>query len=179
MLDQEKQQMVKVIGLNVIIILAVMRFLIYPLHGAIKSTKNLLSDEVENYRVKQQLLVKYQQAGVARPAAVNSPTIVPRLYEKGIPVAMIQAEVLESLLKKADLYRLTVQNYETPETGGGISVGVVPVIIRVQGPTEGFIEFLQAIQREKKALAVQSMEVRTIGDDTRYDLTIAAFRLLK
>jgi hypothetical protein len=177
--DQDKQQMIKVIGLYVIIILAVMRFLIYPLHGAIKSTKNLLSDEVENYRVKQQLLMKYRQTGVAEPATVNSPTIVPRLYEKDIPVATIQAEVLESLLKKAELYRLTVQNYETPETGEGKSVGVIPVIIRVRGPAEGFIEFLQAIQKEKKALAVQSMEVRAIGADTRYDVTIAAFRLLK
>jgi hypothetical protein len=177
--DQDKQQKIKVIGLYVIIILVMMRFLLYPLHGAVKSTKNVLADEYENYRVKQQLLMKYRQTGVAKPATDNSPTIAPRLYEKGIPIATIQAEVLEVLLKKAELYRLTVQNYEIPEAGGGNSVGVIPVIIRVKGPAEGIIEFLQAIPKEKKALAVQSMEVRTIGNETRYDLTIAAFRLLK
>jgi len=177
--DQDKQQRIKLIGLYVIIILAVMRFLIYPLHGAIKSTKNLLSDEVENYRVKQQLLMKYRQTGVAKPATGDSQAITPRLYEKGIPVATIQAEVLESILKKAGDCKLTVHNYETPEAAGGTSVGVIPVIVRVQGPAEGFMEFLQSIQKEKKALAVQSMEVRAIGNDTRYDLTIAAFRLLK
>ena len=180
MSDQDKQQKIKVIGLYVIIVLAVMRFLLYPLYGAVQSAKTLLADEYANYHAKQQLLVKYRQAGeAARPATVSSQAIVPRLYEKGIPIATIQAEVLESLLKKADLCRLTVQNYETPEAAGGKSMGVIPVVIRVQGSAEGFIQFLQEISKEKKVLSVQSMEVRTIGAETRYDLTIAAFRLLK
>jgi hypothetical protein len=177
--DQDKQQKIKVIGLYIIITLAVLRLLIYPLYGAVKSAKNVLADEYENYRINQQLLAKYRLTGVVKPITAGSPTILPRLYEKGIPIAAIQADVLELLLKKAEFCRLTVQNYETPEAGGGTSVSVVPVIIRVQGPADGFIEFLQAIPKEEKVLAVQSMEVRTIGDNTRYELTIVAFRLLK
>jgi hypothetical protein len=177
--DQDKQQKIKEIGLYIIVILIVMRFLIYPLSGALQRTKNLLTEEYTNYRTKQQLLVKYQQKGVVQLLTVNNPSILPRLYERDIPVARIQAEVLEALLKRAELCQLTVQNYEIPEAGVGKSVGIVPVIVRVQGPAEGFIQFLQDIAKEKKVLVIQSMEVRTMGDNTRYDLTIAAFRFLK
>jgi len=178
MSNQDKQQMFKLIGLYAIILLTVFRFLIYPLSGAVQSAKILLADEYRNYQTKKQLMAKFAQSSEARPDA-GAPDIASRLYGKDIPVAAIQAEVLELLLKKAELHVIAVQNYEMPDTGGGNVVGVVPVVIRAKGATEGFIEFLKDIQKEKKALVVQSMEVRGSGNEAQYNLTIAAFRFVK
>jgi Tfp pilus assembly protein PilO len=178
MLEQDREWNIKTIGLYMIVILIIARFIIYPLRGGVTSGKSLLSDERENYRVKQQLLIKSKQINVTNNAP-GEPSLLPRLYEKNIPPTLIQAAVLESLVKKAEESRLTVYNYEMPDISEGKYIGVIPMTIRVQGPPEGFIEFVRAVEAEKKALIIQSLNIRIAGNDNRYDLTIAAFRLVQ
>ena len=173
---KQKNIEIKRIGIYIIIILALIRFLIYPLHASLREKKVLLGEWNENYRIKSQVLEK-QRENLGEKTVLKKDALFPYLYDKGVPNSYIQSDVLEQVTKLAEKKGLTVLNFEMLEPVAGKGISEVPVLIRLKGKPGGFIEILKAIEMGKKILSVKSMEINRADPDFTFSLTLSAFRV--
>ena len=167
---------VKTIGVYIIVILALLRFLIYPLHAAIKDRRAIFADQQETYLLKSRLL---QQARQTRDAEdVKDPDKMrSALYPRDMRISDIQTETLASLVKYAEKNGLNVLGFEMPEVAGSEKISEVPVVIRLSGNAESFIKLLKSIQGNKKILQVKVMDISVSGEGMTFLVTVNAFRM--
>jgi Tfp pilus assembly protein PilO len=167
---------VKTIGVYIIIILALLRFLIYPLHAAIKDRRAIFADQQETYLLKSRLL---QQARQAREAGdvKDQDKVIGSLYPRDARFSDIQTEMLAVITKSAEKNGLNVLGFEMPEVAGSEKISEVPVVIRLSGNAESFIKFLKSIQENKKILAVKVMDISVSGEGMTFLVTVNAFRM--
>ena len=173
---KEKNIEIKRIGIYVIIILALIRFLIYPLHASLQEKKVLLGEWYENYRIKSQVFER-QREGQGIKIVVEKNALFPHLYDKEGPNSYIQSDVLEWITKIAEKKGLTILNFEMLEPIVGKGVSELPILVRLKGAPGPFIEILEAIEKSERVLGIRSMEITKSGQDQLYSLTISAFRV--
>ena len=178
MAETPKKTNIRVIGIYIIIILALIRFLVYPLHAALKEKKTLLGERYETYRLKYQVQER-QQRDDAEKTVLDNGALLPFLYEKGISHSQIQTDVLEQLIKVAEKKGLTVLNFEMLQPAAGKAISEVPILIRLKGAPGPFMEILETLEEGEKALSVKSMEITRGDQDQVFSLTVSAFRLDK
>jgi len=167
---------VKTIGVYIIIILALLRFLIYPLHAAVKDRRAIFADQQETYLLKSRLL---QQARQTRDAGdVKDPNKVrSSLYPRSARFSDIQTEMLTAIAKYAEKNGLNVLGFEMPEVASSEKISEVPVVIRLSGNTESFVKLLKSIQENNKILAVKAMDISVSGEGMTFLVTVNAFRM--
>jgi len=178
MADPARQKTIKVIGLYVVIILALARFLIYPLNAAVAGKKTSLVEQYENYKLKYRL-VERQKTDQDSRAAVDKTVLFTQLYEKGVGYSLIQADIIEQVTKFAEKKGMTVLNYEMPEPAIGKNVSEVPVIIRLQMKPLNIIETFEMIKKGKRILRIKSTDISMSGQDLQLSLNLSAFRVEK
>lgn len=170
----------KVIGTYVVIILALVRFMVYPLHDAV-AKKKIISDELyETYQLKTQLSAKqglYQDKPVN--IRIDKGLVVPSLYEKGTSFSSMQADVLENIIRTAEKKGLAVQNFEMQEPTAGKIISDVPVLIRLTGKPDDQINLLKSVMSDRRLLLIKSMEMSKSGKDIFLTMIITAFRMEK
>lgn len=178
MAENLKQQKIELkrIGIYVVILLALIRFLIYPLQASLQEKKALLGEWYENYRIKSQVLER-QREGQGIKVAVGKSVLLSALYDKGVPNSYIQSDLLEWVTKIAEQNGLTIINFEMVEPFVGKGVSEVPILIRLKGLPRPFMGTLEAIGKGKRALKIRSMEITKSGKEQLYSLTISAFRV--
>ena len=117
MADNFKQKNIDIrkIGIYLIIILALIRFLIYPLHASLQKKKVLLEEWYETYRIKSQ--VQERQKRDQEKTLLGKDALLPHLYDKGIIYSNIQSEIIEQIINIAGKKGLTVLNFEMLEPG--------------------------------------------------------------
>ena len=167
---------VKTIGVYIIIILALLRFLIYPLHAAVKDRRAIFADQQETYLLKSRLL---QQARQTRDAGdVKDPNKVrSSLYPRSARFSDIQTEMLTAIAKYAEKNGLNVLGFEMPEVASSEKISEVPVVIRLSGYAESFVKLLKSIQENNKILAVKAMDISVSGEGMTFLVTVNAFRM--
>jgi len=167
---------VKTIGVYIIIILALLRFLIYPLHAVVKDRRAIFADQQETYLLKSRLL---QQARQTRDAGdVKDPNKVrSSLYPRSARFSDIQTEMLTAIAKYAEKNGLNVLGFEMPEVASSEKISEVPVVIRLSGNTESFVKLLKSIQENNKILAVKAMDISVSGEGMTFLVTVNAFRM--
>ena len=175
---KQEQIQIKVIGVYVIVILILLRFLIYPLHVAIQEKKTFLPDLYETYRIKSQVQER-QKRDQGEKTLLGKDALLPHLYDKGIIYSNIQSEIIEQIIDIAGKKGLTILNFEMLEPGVGKGVSEVPILVRLKGPPGPFIETLETIEKSEKVLGTRSMEITKSGQDQVFSLTLSAFRLEK
>lgn len=173
---KSKNVEIKKIGIYLILLLALLRFLIYPLHDSLQEKRVLLGEWHESYRLKSRVFDK-QKEDQAEVGAVERRSLLPHLYDKGTPYSNIQVEVLEQVQKLAEKNGLTILNFEIFEPILGKGISELPVLIRLKGQPGPFIEILKAIEKGERALSVRSMEIARSDPDLTFFLTISSFRL--
>jgi len=166
---------VKTTGVYVILILAVLRFLVYPLHSAVKDRKALLVSRQEAYALKTRLL---EQAKHARDEenVRNTEKIRSGLYPKETRISDIQADVLAFLSQRSEGKGLTVSGFEMPDVVVGKGVSEIPVILKLAGGSKAFVELLKGIRENNKTLVVKAMEISAGSQNTTFLMTVSAFR---
>ena len=177
--DQKPIQ-IRVIGIYVIIILAVLRFLLFPLQGTIQEKKVVLGEQQETYNLKYQVFERQresQREKTGMETGVEKGALLPHLYDKGTPNSYIYSEVLELVTKLAEKKGLTVVNFETLEPVAGKNISEVPILVRLRGQPGPFIETLDTLKKSGKVLSIRSMEIAKTGQDQFFSLTISAFRV--
>lgn len=175
MANSSTQKNIRVISLYIVVILALIRFLIYPLHGAIAGKKVILSGLGETFKLKSRMIRQQDTIGVGQ--SVDKEFISPYVYQKGVGYSYIQADILERVTKLAEARGLTVLNFEMPVTTPGKNISEVPVIVRLQGPQSSFVEIMEMIAKNGKLLIIKSTEINKIGLNFQYSLSLSAFRM--
>jgi len=167
---------VKTTGVYIIIILALLRFLIYPLYASLKDRRAIYADQQETYLLKSRFL---QQARQTRDAGdVKDPDkMIDSLYPHDTRVSDIQTELLASLAKYAEKNSLNVLGFEMPEVVSSEKISEVPVVIRLSGNAESFVKLLKSIQENKKTLQVKAMDISISGESMTFLVTVNAFRM--
>ena len=174
--SDQKPIQIRMIGIYVIIILALLRFLIFPLRGTIGEKRIVLGEQQETYSLKYQVFER-QRENQGEKTGVEKDTLLPHLYDRRTPSSHIQSDVLEQVTKFAERTGLTVLNFEMLEPVAGKSISEVPILIRLRGQLGPFIELLETIERQEKVLSLRSMEISRGGQDQVFSLTISAFRV--
>jgi hypothetical protein len=175
---KQKQKGLKVIGIYIIIILALLRFLIYPLHASLQEKKVLLGEWYESYRLKSRVQER-QERDQGEKTLLGKDALLLYFYDKGVLYSNIQSEIIEQIISIAGKKGLTVLNFEMLEPGVGKGVSEVPILIRLRGSPGAFIETLEIMEKGEKTLSVRSMEITQSGQDQVFSLTLSAFRLEK
>lgn len=164
------------IGIYLIVVLGLLRFLIYPLHENLQEKKVLLDERKESYRLKLQIFEK-QLKSQKEEKAVDKKELLPYLYDKGVQTSYIQPEVLEKVTRIAEEKGLTILNFEMLEPITGKNLSEIPILVRVRGTPRPFIETLEFVEKSERVLSIRSMEVSRGADDHLFSLTLSAFRL--
>ena len=173
--DQKPIQ-IKVIGIYVIIILALLRFLLFPLQGSIQEKKIVLGEQQETYSLKYQVFER-QRENPGEKSGVEKDDLLPQLYDKGTSNSYIYSEVIEQVTKFAEKRGLIVVNFEMLEPVAGKKISEIPILVRLRGQPGPFIEVLDTIKNGEKLLNIRSMEITKTGQDQFFSLTISAFRV--
>jgi hypothetical protein len=177
--NSERKRQLKIIGLYVVVILTLLRFIVYPLYGAVTAKKNAFNEYYDTYVLKYRLLEKSKAEQKSKPLAEKK-ALTNNLYPKDERFTNIQADVIETVLKLAEKKGMTVLDFEILEPVAGKNASEAPVLIRLEGKMLDFIDILKSIERGDKALWVKSLEInRAAGQDMRYFITITAFRMEK
>ena len=173
--DQKPIQ-IKVIGIYVIIILALLRFLLFPLQGSIQEKKIVLGEQQETYSLKYQVFERHRE-NPGEKSGVEKDDLLPQLYDKGTSNSYIYSEVIEQVTKFAEKRGLIVVNFEMLEPVAGKKISEIPILVRLRGQPGPFIEVLDTIKNGEKLLNIRSMEITKTGQDQFFSLTISAFRV--
>jgi len=179
MADITRQQAIRVIGLYLVIILALVRFLVYPLHTAVAGKKAGLAEQYESYSLKCRLLERQEAEHGGKAIAVDKTALSLRVYEKGVGYFDIQADIIDGIRKFTEKKGLIMVNYELPEPVLGKNVSEVPVVLKLQGKMLDFIETLKIIENGKRFLRIKAIDINKSGNDFSYSLTITALRVEK
>ena len=166
------------IGIYVVVILALARLLVYPLHQAVAEKKLLLDERYNSYKIQYQLLER-QRGERGGKIVVDKEVISRHLYDKGVRVSHIQADVLENFIKLADKKGVNILDFEVLEPVAGKNVSEVPVLVRLEGKPLECMDILKAVEQGDKVLRVKSVEINRAGQDLRLFLTMNAFRAEK
>jgi Type II secretion system (T2SS), protein M subtype b len=165
------------IGIYIIIILAVARFVIYPLHGAIKDRRAAFNDQSETNGIKTRML---EQARQTPRGGVSQETGRMRsaLYPREVAISTIQTNILMQLSALSEGQGMSVMGFEMPEAAPGKKIMEVPVVIRLKGRADSFLEVLKVIRKQEKVLIIKAMEVSATGQDMTFSLTIKALQFM-
>jgi hypothetical protein len=173
----ERKRELKIIGLYVVVILTLLRFIVYPLYGAVAAKKNTFNEYYDSYVLKYRLFEQSKTERKSKPA-VDKKALTHNFYTKDVRFTNIQADVIEMLLKLAEKKGTIVLDFEILEPVVGKNVSEAPVLIRLEGKILDFIDILKSIEQGDKALWVKSLEINKVaGRDMRYFLTVTAFRV--
>jgi Tfp pilus assembly protein PilO len=164
-------------GLYLIVVLALLRFLIYPLHASIQEKKVVFGEWSESYRLKLQ--AQERQRGAQQKTVVEKGAVRPHLFDKGVSNTSIQTEILGWITNAAEKKGLAVLNFEMLDSMAGKNVTELPIVLRLKGRAESFIELLEMIEQNERVLSVRSMEITRSGVDQAFSLTLSAFRVEK
>lgn len=175
-----EQKTFKVIGIYLVIILAMVRFMVYPLHEAGAKKKLIFSDLYETYQLKAQHSAR-QGPGRDKPVHIRTDkeVISRSLYEKIMPFSVIQVDVLENIIKIGEKNGLTVKSFEMQEPTTGKIISEVPVLVSLTGKSEAQINLLQGIRSDGRIMLVKSVDMSKSGNDISLTMTIVAFRMEK
>jgi len=178
MTDTGKQEKIKTIGIYLIIILALLRFLIYPLYGELEKQKRIIAQQRESYRLKVHILNQERNRNSVSPA-VEKADLAPYLYQKTQSLTSIQLEVANRLSVLANEKKVEMARFEMLETIPGKTLSEAPITVLFSGQPEALMNTLKAVETMGKTLGVKNMEINKGPRDYVLSLTLSAYRLEK
>jgi len=167
---------IKNFGVFIILILAVLRLIIYPLHKALKDKEAILADQQQTFLMRSRLLEQLHQMeknNVSEELKQARLALYPR--EERLPE--IQADMLTVLSSIAAKEGVTVSGFETPETAAADKINEVTVVLRFSGNAHACVEMLKSIQTYKKTFLVKTMEISSGAQEINCVMTVSAFRI--
>lgn len=170
----------KMMGVYVIIILGLIRFILYPLHDSVAKKKIIFNELYETCELKEQHFARrnLDQQKLFK-SRMDKETIAPYFYEKGMPFSSIHADILEGIIKIAEKKGLVVQNFEMQEPASGKTVSEVPVLLRMSGKPLDMLDVLKTITAQGKIIQIKSLEINKSSGEIVLSLTLVAFRMEK
>lgn len=167
---------VATIGVYIIILLALTRFLIYPLHAAVKDRRAALDDQRERNSIRTRILEQVRQ-GPQKDSLHDSGRMHSALYPRGASIAKVQSDVVTMIRELSEGNGMSLTGFEMPEAVPGKKITEIPIVVRLKGRAESFLAVLKYISKEEKIMMIKAMEVAAAGPDLTVSLTIKVLRL--
>ena len=171
--SEEGKNRAKLIGIYAVVLLAVLRLVIFPLHSSIKDKQSALEEQEKGNRLKTRLLEKSMQL----PEEPDVGKMLTILYSREVSIPEIQTEMLKQLSELAESKGMSITGLETPEVRPGKQLTEIPVVIRLKGRAEALLEFLKTVRTNKKALLFKSMDISSMDNILVISLNLRALRL--
>lgn len=165
----------KKIGIYCILILALLRFLIYPLHNTVETRKSILVEQETGYTQKVRLWKTLCNRVMTPP--VQKAELTPYLYEKSSDITSIQLDVVAQLRRIAREQGGQMIRFELLEGISGKSLSEVPLTVWFEGSSQALIEILQGLEATEKTLSIKEMGIDKRSDGFMLSLTLSAYRL--
>jgi hypothetical protein len=179
MTDTEKQEKIRTIGIYLIIILALLRFMIYPLYTGVEKQKQILDEQQKNYSLKVRLLNQQQHGGTPLTPLVEKAELTPYLYEKTQSLTQIQLDVVNRLNVLAKEKGGELVRFEMLETIQRNTLSEAPVTLWFSGQPQVLMNILRVVETSGKTLDVKGMEISKGPKDFLLSLTLSAYRFEK
>jgi len=179
MADKGKQDKIRTVGIYLIIVLALLRFLIYPLYHGLEKQKQVFAGQQESYQLKVRLLNQQQSRRTPITPLVERADLTPYLYENAQSLTQIQLDVVHRLNVLAKEKGGELVRFEMLETIPGKTLSEAPVTLWFSGQPPALMTILRALEKSGKPLDVKSMEISRGPKDYVLSLTLSAYRLEK
>lgn len=176
MTDTGKQDKLRTFGIYLIVILAVLRFWVYPQYSAVEKEKRVLDAQRESYRLKVRLLSR-QQNRKAAVQTVKKDLLAPHLYEKSQSLMQIQLDVVHRLNGLAKEKGGELARFEILETIPGKTLSEAPVALWFSGQPKALMDILREVETSEKLLSIRNMELKKGTGDCLLSLTLSAYRM--
>jgi hypothetical protein len=168
----------RTIGGYLIVLLSLVRFVVYPLNGAVDGKKAIFDDVNETWRLKRQLFQKQEVNLHERGSLkIDEKAIVPSVNKKEMPYSSIQADILDNIIKIVEKRGLSVQSFEMLEPAAGKRISEVPVLIRILGEPLELLAVIKLIVVNEKAMMVDTLEINRYNQSYLLTMRIIAFRM--
>ncbi len=174
-----KQEQIRTVGIYLIIVLALLRFLIYPLYTGLEKQKQLLDEQQKNYSLKLRVLNQQQRGEAQLNPVVEKEELSPCLYEKTQSLTQIQLDIVHRFNVLAKEKGGELVRFEMLETIPRNTLSEAPVTLWFSGQPQTLMNILQAAEKTGKALNVKGMEISKGTKDYLLSLTLSAYRLEK
>lgn len=170
-------QMKTVLLLGLAIIIA-LKFLVIPLRHSVGNKESLLNASLDTYRSRSAMVRAYKEAKAASDdEAARNQLLLKSVYEKKKPFIVIQSEVIQTIFDEAEKQKVTLLNFEFPDTIVDKEISETPVQVRFKGPHKGAIGLLKAIEASKTILRCKQFEAQNSGQDFLFSALVVAYRI--
>ncbi|SEM73492.1 hypothetical protein SAMN04489760_1407 [Syntrophus gentianae] len=174
-----KQEQIKIVGIYLIIVLALLRFLIYPLYTGLEKQEQLLDELQKNYSLKLRILNMQQRGDAHLSPVVEKGELSPYLYDKTQSLTQVQLDIVHRLNVLAKEKGGALVRFEMLETIPRNTLSEAPVTLWFSGQPQALMNILQAAEKTGKALEIKGMEISKGTKDYLLSLTLSAYRLEK
>lgn len=168
----------KTVGVYLIIILAIMKFVLVPLNNSLNAKKIILNEYLDTYRTRSLTLQKHTSpAEVDKTEGEEKERFLKLINPKDSPVPAIQSKTLRSVIEKAEKNGLNVVNFELPDAATGKNITEVPVLLRVKGTPKALVGLLKDIKNLERLTDVKGIEIARSGDESIFTITLTTYRV--
>ncbi len=171
-----KQSSIRAMGIYLILLLVLLRFLIYPLCNGLERQKQILDEQKKSLSLKTRLL-NQQQGGAPLASFVGREQLTPYLYEKEQSLTGIQLDIVHRMNVLAREKGGELVRFEMLETIPGRTLSEAPVTLWFSGPPQALMNILRAVESTGKSLDVKGMEITKSPQEYLLTLTLSAYRL--
>ena len=176
---EELGKKMKILGVYLIIILVILKFVLSPLKASIEDKKNLLDQYLDAYKTKSMLAQRKRLAGKTNSEneSKRSEKLLASLYPKETNMSVIQAKTINTIIKGAEDNGLNVINFQLLDTVASGNLSEITALIRLEGMPGAMVNLLKDISRMEMLTNIKDFRIDKRTDKFALALTLATYRI--
>ncbi|GAB6077913.1 hypothetical protein [Hydrogenobaculum acidophilum] len=169
----------KKLGIYLIIILSILRFVIYPMKEELKKDKERLNSKLQNYMEDIKL---YTSKKIKQPKQniSNNEISIENLYDENTKSKDIQIYLAKLVKKYAKKANINLQSIEMPKPSKTKYIEQIDIKVRLStnDPYKVFSLF-QYLEAMPKYTVVREAQINSFGQIVNFYFTVSTYKLVK
>lgn len=170
----QKNMAMRKIGLYVVIVLAVLRFVVAPLHDSVENKKTLLKETTASLASAKQLLKTYTAAGGESDPAIQE-QLSTLIYPADSNKTALQTDLINEINAMAHANHLAALGFGLGESGETAGLKDFSVIVRLQGGLKPAITLFRELQGKKPLIRLRELEIADAGQGYLFIATLSGY----
>jgi Tfp pilus assembly protein PilO len=167
----------KTVGIYLIIILAIMKFVLVPINNSLNAKKTVLNEYLDTYRTRSLIIQKYISTPETEKTGEEKERFLKLINPKDSPIPVIQSKTLSSVIEKAEKNGLTVLNFELPDAATGKNITEVPLLVRLKGTPKALTDLLKDVRKMASLTEIKGLQIEKSGDEFLFTITLTTYRV--
>jgi len=169
----------KKLGIYLIIILSILRFVIYPMKEELKKDKERLNSKLQDYMEDIKL---YTSKKIKQPRQniSNNQISIENLYDKNAKSKDIQISLAKLVKKYAKQNNINLQSIEMPKPSKTKYIEQIDIKVRLStnDPYKVFSLF-QYLEAMPKYTVIRETQVNIFGQNVNFYFTVSTYKLVR